>query len=90
LSHPTLGHIAGLIKNPRIKATAGTGISEYSQLLANDIITYQTRISIKEQELRDILDLEQFKLYRQVLINFALVLSLKAYCFYIATLSKDF
>jgi hypothetical protein len=70
LSHPTLGHIAGLIKNPRIKATAGTGISEYSQLLANDIITYQTRISIKEQELRDILDLEQFKLYRQVFNQF--------------------
>ncbi|CCI02142.1 IS110 family transposase [Microcystis aeruginosa] len=68
--NPTLGHIAGLIKNPRIKATAGTGISEYSQLLANDIITYQTRISIKEQELRDILDLEQFKLYRQVFNQF--------------------
>jgi hypothetical protein len=59
-----------LIKNPRIKATAGTGISEYSQLLANDIIIYQTRISIKEEELRDILDLEQFKLYRQVFNQF--------------------
>jgi hypothetical protein len=68
--NPTLGHIAGLIKNPRIKATAGTGISEYSQLLANDIIMYETRIFSKEQELREILDLEQFKLYRQVFNQF--------------------
>ncbi|WP_260441908.1 hypothetical protein [Microcystis aeruginosa] len=68
--NPTLGHIAGTIKNPRIKATAGTGISEYSQLLANDLIMYQTRISIKEEELREIIKLEQFKPYCQVFDQF--------------------
>ncbi|NCQ93364.1 MAG: hypothetical protein GPJ19_22310 [Microcystis aeruginosa LG13-13] len=31
--NPTLGHIAGLRNNPRIKATSGTEISEYSRLL---------------------------------------------------------
>ncbi|MFN6010359.1 MAG: hypothetical protein ACK47N_09900, partial [Microcystis sp.] len=30
--NPTLGHIAGLRNNPRIKATSGTEISEYSRL----------------------------------------------------------
>ena len=39
-------------------------------LLANDIIMYETRIFSKEQELREILDLEQFKLYRQVFNQF--------------------
>ena len=68
--NPTLGHIAGLTKNPRIKATAGTGVSEYSQLLANDIIMYQTRISIKEEELSAILELEQFQAYFQVFEHF--------------------
>ena len=38
--------------------------------MANDIIMYETRIFSKEQELREILDLEQFKLYRQVFNQF--------------------
>ncbi len=64
--NPTLGHIAGLRKNPRIKSTARTGISEYSQLLAKDIITYQDRIAVKELNLREILELEQFNDYCRV------------------------
>ena len=68
--NPTLGHIAGLRNNSRIKVTAGTGVSEYSQLLANDIIMYQTRISIKEEELSAILELEQFQAYFQVFEHF--------------------
>jgi len=68
--NPTLGHIAGLRNNPRIKVTAGTGISEYSQLLANDIIMYETRISVKEGELSEILELEQFNPYCQVFNQF--------------------
>ncbi|NCR94897.1 MAG: transposase [Microcystis aeruginosa W11-06] len=68
--NPTLAHIAGLRNNPRIKTTAGTGISEYSRLLAKDIVMYQTRISIKEAELREILELEQFKDYCQVFAQF--------------------
>ncbi|TRU89168.1 MAG: hypothetical protein EWV54_08990 [Microcystis novacekii Mn_MB_F_20050700_S1D] len=55
--NPTLGYIAGLAGNPRIKSTAGTGISEYSQLLAKDIVTYQDRIAVKEQNLREFLEL---------------------------------
>ena len=68
--NPTLGHIAGLAGNPRIKTTAGTGISEYSQLLAKDIITYQDRIAVKELSLREILELEQFTGYCQVFDQF--------------------
>lgn len=68
--NPTPGHIAGLIKNPRIKATAGTGISEHSQSLANDTIMYQTRISTKEAELSEISELEQFQAYCQVFEHF--------------------
>ncbi len=68
--NPTLGHIAGLRNNPRIKATSGTEISEYSRLLANDIVMYATRISIKEAELSEILELEQFKDYCQVFNQF--------------------
>jgi hypothetical protein len=47
--NPTLGHIAMVKTNPRIKPTAWTGISEYSWLLAKCIITYKYRISVKEQ-----------------------------------------
>jgi hypothetical protein len=68
--NPTLGHIARLAGNPRIKTTAGTGISEYSQLLAKDIITYQDRIAVKELSLREILELEQFTGYCQVFDQF--------------------
>lgn len=68
--NPTLGHIAGLKNNSRIKDTAGTGISEYSQLLSLDIITYQDRIAVKELNLREILELEQFKAYCQVFEQF--------------------
>jgi hypothetical protein len=68
--NPTLGHIAGLAGNPRIKTTAGTGISEYSQLLAKDIVTYQDRIAFKELNLREILELEQFKDYCRVFEQF--------------------
>ncbi|GEA28845.1 hypothetical protein MiAbW_03426 [Microcystis aeruginosa NIES-4325] len=68
--NPTLGHIAGLKKNSRIKDTAGTGIKEYSRLLACDIITYQSRILVKEQELREILGLSHFKPYCQVFDQF--------------------
>jgi hypothetical protein len=68
--NPTLGHIAKVKTNPRIKPTAGTGISEYSQLLANDIMTYQYRISVKEEELGEIQDLDDFKPYCQVFSQF--------------------
>jgi hypothetical protein len=68
--NPTLGWVAGLVGNPRIKTTAGTGISEYSQLLAKDIITYQDRIAVKELSLREILELEQFTGYCQVFDQF--------------------
>ncbi|MDB9419431.1 hypothetical protein PN467_02545, partial [Microcystis aeruginosa CS-563/04] len=67
---PTLGWLAGLAGNPRIKSTAGTGISEYSQLLAKDVITYQDRIAVKELKLGEILELEQFKPYCQVFNQF--------------------
>ncbi len=50
--NPTLGHIAELRNNSRIKTTAGTGISEYSRLLAKDIVTYQDRIAVKEKNRR--------------------------------------
>ena len=68
--NPTLGHIAGLAGNPRIKTTAGTGISEYSQLLAKDIVTYQDRIAVKELNLSEILELEQFNGYCRVFEQF--------------------
>jgi hypothetical protein len=68
--NPTLGHIAKVKTNPRIKPTAGTGISEYSRLLANDIMTYQYRISVKEEELVEIQDLDDFKPYCQVFSQF--------------------
>jgi hypothetical protein len=68
--NPTLGWVAGLVGNPRIKTTAGTGISEYSQLLAKDIITYQDRIAAKELSLREILELEQFNGYCRVFEQF--------------------
>jgi hypothetical protein len=67
---PTIGHLAGIKTNPRLKTTAGTGISEYSQLLAKALLTYQDRITVKEQELSEILGLEQFKLYCQVFDQF--------------------
>ncbi len=56
--------------NPRLKVMSGTVISEYSQLLAKDIVTYQDRIADKEQQLSEILELEQFKLYCQVFDQF--------------------
>jgi hypothetical protein len=68
--NPTLGHIARLAGNPRIKTTAGTGISEYSQLLAKDIVTYQDRIAVKELSLSEILELEQFNGYCRVFEQF--------------------
>ncbi|MFM2027031.1 MAG: hypothetical protein RLZZ339_1748 [Cyanobacteriota bacterium] len=68
--NPTLGHIAELRNNSRIKTTAGTGISEYSRLLAKDIVTYQDRIAVKEKNRREILELEQFKGYCQVFDQF--------------------
>ncbi|WP_242017275.1 MULTISPECIES: hypothetical protein [Microcystis] len=68
--NPSLGHIAGLGNNSRIKNTVGTGISEFSQLLAKDIVAYQDRIADKEQQLIEILELEQFKLYCQVFDQF--------------------
>ena len=68
--NPSLGHIAGLRNNSRIKNTVGTGISEFSQLLAKDIVAYQDRIVDKEQQLSEILELEQFKLYCQVFDQF--------------------
>lgn len=68
--NPTLAHIAGLRKNPIIKNTAGTGISDFSKFLASDIITYQNRITAKESQLSEILSLEQFSSYCQIFKQF--------------------
>jgi hypothetical protein len=38
--------------------------------LAKDIVTYQDRIAVKEERLREILELEQFKPYCQVFNQF--------------------
>jgi hypothetical protein len=65
-----LAHITGLRKNPRIKPTVGTGISDYSKFLASDIITYQERIKAKESQSWEILHSGNFTLYLETFEQF--------------------
>jgi ornithine carbamoyltransferase len=69
-SHMVAIVIALLLTLPSHHYLPHSSENRYSRLLAKDIVMYQTRISIKEAELKEIRELEQFRDYCQVFNQF--------------------
>jgi hypothetical protein len=69
--NPTLGHIIGKCRNPKFpKATAGTDISEFTRILAGDIVTLQDRLAVTSEMIITLATAPEFDRYSRILKDF--------------------